>query len=592
MKKIFYALVAWAGMLFAGSCTNESGLDQAVTDQPVQVSFNVGLENVLSTRAVADGTGANILYYQAFLNGEAVGEPETTEIVSKAATATLTLLSGQTYKIAFWAQNSSCDAYDVSDLSAVRVSYEGALNNDETRDAFCAVQEITVGNNANQAVTLKRPFAQLNVGAQEYDHLGITKSQMVVSANSIYSQYNILTGEPSELVAEEVTFAAADVLTDTHLTVAENDYAYLSMSYLLAKQELTNLSFAFYDETDKTVLTLDVENVPIESNNRTNLLGNVSKEDVEFEIVIDSDLDNDKDHDNQPFEEPSAAASLSIPTLDSNGYLPVAFGSDYESLNDVPVQVGAVIEMTTPVDEDVVFNISATSSQPEECLQYNSTVTLPAGQTSVAVPFTFVNRNQLQEEFSTITISTESQKVQLGTTSKTFCIANNFSIPVTLTAANFTCPFDGSVEEEGNGLGALCDNDPGTFLGTFYWQREEFTTYATEIATYGVYVDVTLPVQVAGIKFKYQNRDGNGKPRALKIGAEINGEYQVIGEKTDGFNTNNSAWNETVRIGVGSYTNKFRFGVTKSEVEGEPKDLIEAPEGSMTLAELQVEVMY
>ena len=595
MKKILFALAATAGMLFASSCAKEA-VEPIGTGEPVQVSFNVGFDNALATRAIADGTGTDILYYQVFdENSTPVGAPESTEVSSMTANVTLSLISGKEYQVAFWAQNSKCTAYNLENLSAVTVDYDGALNNDETRDAFCEAISFTVGsNNPTAAVTLTRPFAQINVGAQEFGDLNITKSQMVVGASSIYSTYNILTGEPDDLVTEEVTFAANNLIKDETLDVNDQKYLYMSMSYLLVKQELTTLSFKFFNE-DSPVLELEVENVTIESNHRTNLLGSALSEDVELDVVVDAGMGNNGDTNKpgQEFEEPIPTASLSIPTLNASNYLPVAYGDNYTALNDVPVQVGAIITMDAASSENIVFNVSVTSEQmPVECLSFEPTVTMPAGQTTVAVPFTFVKRDQLKEVFSTVTISAaDPSKVNVETDSKAFCIANNFTIPITLTAENFACPFDGSGSEEGQGLGALCDNDPGTFLGTAYWSMTEFTTYASEIAEYGVYVDITLPIKVGGVKFKYQNRNGFGKPLGLKLGAEISGEYQVIGEKTEGFSSEGSAWVETGRLSAGGYTDKFRFGVTKSMTQQE-NNLITNPEGSMTLAELQVEIMY
>lgn len=82
----------------------------------------------------------------------------------------LSSMSEGEYKIVCWAQSSACDAYDTSDLSAVKVSYAGAVNNDETRDAFCASQSIYVNADGSSTVILTRPFAQINVGTSGADY--------------------------------------------------------------------------------------------------------------------------------------------------------------------------------------------------------------------------------------------------------------------------------------------------------------------------------------------------------------------------------------------------------------------------------------
>ena len=81
----------------------------------------------------------------------------------------LSLSKGQTYKAVFWAQNSQCDAYSVSDNMEVTVNYNG-MNNDESRDAFFASSEpFKVDKHTKMQVVLKRPFAQINVGVTVED---------------------------------------------------------------------------------------------------------------------------------------------------------------------------------------------------------------------------------------------------------------------------------------------------------------------------------------------------------------------------------------------------------------------------------------
>ena len=60
MKKVLLGWVAIAGMLFASSCSKETGMP-AASGNEVTLSLNVGVERVLSTRAISDGTGADKL---------------------------------------------------------------------------------------------------------------------------------------------------------------------------------------------------------------------------------------------------------------------------------------------------------------------------------------------------------------------------------------------------------------------------------------------------------------------------------------------------------------------------------------------------
>ena len=82
------------------------------------LTLNMGLDGAVQTRAIGDGTGANKLEYAVFdEDGERIEGimKVTKEDVTFPTTETITLAKGQTYMIAFWAQNKACTAYDVSD---------------------------------------------------------------------------------------------------------------------------------------------------------------------------------------------------------------------------------------------------------------------------------------------------------------------------------------------------------------------------------------------------------------------------------------------------------------------------------------------
>lgn len=173
-KKLFLGMFAAAGMLLATSCSNDE-LDVVQSGNEAQVTFSLGLEGGIATRAISDGTGADVLMYAVFdKDGKRIN---TIQKVSKTkvtfpTTEKITLAKGQTYKVAFWAQDEDCEAYTVSDDMQVTVSYandKNKVNNDETRDAFFKTVEFTVSGNQVINVELKRPFAQINVGVYKAD---------------------------------------------------------------------------------------------------------------------------------------------------------------------------------------------------------------------------------------------------------------------------------------------------------------------------------------------------------------------------------------------------------------------------------------
>ena len=296
MKKVLLGWVAIAGMLFASSCSKETEMP-AASGNEVTISLNVGVERVLSTRAISDGTGANKLVYQILDEaGAPVGDVVTKESVSFPVQETVTLIKGKTYKMVAWAQNGSCAAYDLEAFPTVSVDYTGAVNNDETRDAFFKTVEFEVYDGMESvSVTLKRPFAQINVGTLQ--ETAIVKSSMVVKGG--YSEIDLTDGSVAGGL-EEITFAAAEVPSEELKVKAadeETAYKWLSMSYVLINEkENLEVTFSFENEAGEPINELNVPAVPVERNHRTNLLGTFTV-DVDFDIDTDGGYDGDNDED-------------------------------------------------------------------------------------------------------------------------------------------------------------------------------------------------------------------------------------------------------------------------------------------------------
>ena len=296
MKKVLLGWVAIAGMLFASSCSKETGMP-AASGNEVTLSLNVGVERVLSTRAISDGTGADKLVYQILDEaGAPVGDVVTKEGVSFPVQESVTLIKGKTYKMVAWAQNGACTAYDLEAFPTVSVDYTGAVNNDETRDAFFKAVEFEVYDGMESvSVTLKRPFAQINVGTLE--ETAVVKSSMVVKGG--YSEIDLTDGSVAGAV-EEITFAAAAVPAEelkVKATDAETAYKWLSMSYVLINEkENLELAFSFESETGEQLNSLNVPAVPVERNHRTNLLGSFTV-DVDFDITTDGGYEGDNNED-------------------------------------------------------------------------------------------------------------------------------------------------------------------------------------------------------------------------------------------------------------------------------------------------------
>ena len=362
-KKLFLGMFAATGMLLATSCSNDE-LDMVQSGNEAQVTFSLGLEGGIGSRAISDGTGADVLMYAVFdKDGKRI---TTINKVSKTGvtfptTENITLAKGQTYKVAFWAQDDDCKAYTVTDDMQVSVNYandENKVNNDETRDAFFKTVEFTVTGSTSIDVELKRPFAQINVGVTKEDWdaavaSGITIAQSSVVIKNAATGLNLLDGTVSG--ETEVSYSLANIPSDPAILKVDTDgdgvkeeYNWLSMSYILpaeattgyAKTTMESLQYTFAPVSgNEIVFANGLNSVPVQRNWRTNILGKLLTGDITFNITIDPVYDGDI-----IYPEASGAAKELIMTA--------TFGGTYTQTEDLSLE-GNGLDVKT----DFIYNI-------------------------------------------------------------------------------------------------------------------------------------------------------------------------------------------------------------------------------------------
>ena len=102
-----FVMFAAIGMMLATSCSNYEKFE--LTDNKAQVTFSLGLENGMDTRAISDGSGVNKLIYALFdSEGNRVAESDAS--AQFPFEKTVSLIKGEQYTAVFWAQNWDCDA--------------------------------------------------------------------------------------------------------------------------------------------------------------------------------------------------------------------------------------------------------------------------------------------------------------------------------------------------------------------------------------------------------------------------------------------------------------------------------------------------
>lgn len=308
MKSVLRFAAAAALLVLAASCNKEV----SVSEKEVPVTMNITLPEI-GTKAIADGLKVNKVHCIVFRNGNLISHSDVTKTITmsgKQATYTTRLISGQTYKIAFWAEVADNTYYTVDYASATVTATYGSVGNDENRDAFFNAMEFTVTDATSAlSVTLKRPFAQLNYGLSAADKALADAISPIVKAEvsldgGAYTKLNLLTGEVSAPATVPVVFASAPVITSEKLKVqpagatAATEYEYLSMNYILVNQEVTpNATLKLYDASNALVTTVNTSLVPLKRNYRTNIVGNLISEPAQINIVVDptfSTPDNNK----------------------------------------------------------------------------------------------------------------------------------------------------------------------------------------------------------------------------------------------------------------------------------------------------------
>ena len=299
--KLFKTLAATAMSVLAIACAKEPVADNG---QQAGVSFTIEVPGAPATRAYGEAEKATELYYQVFDNAgntiDGLGVQHT-DLDGKTAKVNFQLVKDQTYNFVFWAQTTETGYYTIDEtegLKKITADYTTHKDaNDENRDAFFATESFKVTGPVTKTVTLKRPFAQINIGTKDQLKAGsatapaidFTNAKSSVTVKGVPTVFSPLAATPETMltVPATVTFASAAIPTEP-LNVKGTPYNYLAMNYVFAPAEGT-----VCDLTAEIVLTgrepiqLSSPTTPIKRNWRTNILGSLLTSGVDFNVVVD-----------------------------------------------------------------------------------------------------------------------------------------------------------------------------------------------------------------------------------------------------------------------------------------------------------------
>ncbi len=287
-KKLFLGMFATAA-LFATSCSQD---EMVAPGENGTTTFTVNVEGNTASRAIGDASKMDVLYYEVYAEGVDKPVIDASQNGTFPMEISLELIKGQNYKLLMWAQNSE-SGYDASNLKDVKVEY---ANNNECKDAFYINQTIKAGT--SQAVELVRATAQINVGADSQDIATATKhgvniTQSAVTITDVYTSFNVEAGDVQGETTT-VELAATDVEKDEKLVVNGIEYTYLASTYVLAGQKsLVNLDYTFVpDGKEGQDVEVAVQNVPVQQNYRTNIVGTILSGVTNLSISLDNVWDN------------------------------------------------------------------------------------------------------------------------------------------------------------------------------------------------------------------------------------------------------------------------------------------------------------
>lgn len=291
-RTVFDILLTVVIAIVSVSCSERDNL-LLNSAREVELLFALDTENGNMTRAISDGNSVDKLIYAVFAEDgtlvvrNAVIKDVNSLLNGGTFSMTVSLADGQRYRAVFWAQNGECDAYALTEDMKLTVDYSG-IGNDDRRDAFYGVSELFEVDGKVKSVILRRPFAQINAVAYPFDWEYVTdfhdftviKSCAVI--RDVPNRMDLLTGELSGSVS--ASFKASAIPSERYYADVDGngvdeEYVYLSMSYVLAGSEPTthNADFFFIDKDNMAVMYEHESNrvVELKRNNRSDIIGQV-----------------------------------------------------------------------------------------------------------------------------------------------------------------------------------------------------------------------------------------------------------------------------------------------------------------------------
>ena len=332
-------MAALAVLATVGSCQKEP-VQPEVEQTPVveleyqDVTFNVTAPSGPQTKTTY---GETVTFETALKVEVYVGEenvygaegqwlPEVKKSINKISDTewevTISLVKNYHYDIVFWAQRKENAPYTLDwEAGKITADYTVAAN-DVTRDAFYHLCEnynyLTDGaGQSSYKIQLKRPFAQINLGASDYlallelyEFVGKTDSDLATTITTataeVPSVLNVLDGTAD--TGAEVKFVPAATTVDgsydltaveNNINVNEKSYTLVGSNYIFAnthRPDNPTVEMTLTFEYNNQSFDINVPNVPYARNYQTNILGNFFTSEAKFDVVIVPEFEKEDEY--------------------------------------------------------------------------------------------------------------------------------------------------------------------------------------------------------------------------------------------------------------------------------------------------------
>jgi hypothetical protein len=195
------------------------------------------------------------------------------------------------------------DNYDVDDMTAITRA-SGATAAESEFDAFTESVEVEVTGSKSETVTLKRPLAQLNLGVTSDDWnavaseetFGMTPTKMVITLTG-KDTFNALSGAT---IGEDKEVTYTLDVSGEDLVAGNETYKSIAMCYVYpdAGQEIIDITYTIYDQNNEVIREdVTIQNIPLENNYRTNLVGGLLTGTITYTITFEKDFNTTENNE-------------------------------------------------------------------------------------------------------------------------------------------------------------------------------------------------------------------------------------------------------------------------------------------------------